>query len=363
MPGLGRGPLVDLGGRGPDGHDLAVVGDEPCGIRHLDDEGGALGRDVELVLRDPEVAHRDPACPQHPGRLGAPHRCELVDLGEQLAGRATSSGVDERGGLGLELRRLELGPAVQAAATEHEPDLAGQRHAIDRHRQQQVVLDEPTGRQAPGLAGGQHAERRPPRHLLEHRPRIGWCLVDRRPELVGARHAGGEVGAQLVHRRAQARDRRAEDLGHGAHDVLAVGAAPDEGGPPQVGEVRGDDRLVGTVEQRGELGDRGAVTRDDEGLEHLQVPAVECFDGPLHAGPRARPGSEAREVGRRRTREVGAREHEVDELRVGACADVVGQASARGGHPPNLVAWGPVPRAGMAPGPPLERQRPIRWAP
>ncbi|MBW8731288.1 MAG: hypothetical protein JF622_09995, partial [Terrabacter sp.] len=172
MPGLARAPLVDLRRGRPHRHDLAVVGDEPGGIRQLDDEGGVLGVEVERHLRDAEVAHRQAAGAQDPRWFGAPRRGQLVEVGQALARGTAGSGVDERDGSGLDVGRRQLGRPVQAALPQHEPDLAGERDAVGGDGDEQVVLEQPPGRRASGRGRGQHPEGRPPRHPLEHRPRV-----------------------------------------------------------------------------------------------------------------------------------------------------------------------------------------------
>ncbi len=350
VPGLARAPLVDLRRGSPHRHDLAVVGDEPGGIRELDDEGGVLGVDVERQLGDPEVADRQATGAQHAGRLGAPRRGELVDVGEALAGGATGGGVDERDRCGPRGRAAQLGPPVQAAAAQHEPDLAGQRDAVGRHRHEQVVLEQPAGRRA--TRARRSAARRRPDPTSSAR---AWRASRRGPRRSspgcgrGRRARAATDGPQLVHRarrgpRRTCRAPRARCARRGRRRRRATARAA----PPQVLDDGVDGRGVVGAEQVQQHGAVGGVARDDEGLEHLEVAAVEGLDGPLHAGAGAGAGGEARQVGRRRAREIGAREHEVDELCVAATADVVGEAAARGGHPPNLVpgdALRPMPYA------------------
>ena len=64
-------PLVRSGGS-PDGHDLAVVADQPSGIRHLDDEGRPFRLHVEHLLGDLEVADGQATSAQDARRVRAP---------------------------------------------------------------------------------------------------------------------------------------------------------------------------------------------------------------------------------------------------------------------------------------------------
>ena len=159
----------------------------------------------------------------------------------------------------------------------------------------------------------------------------------------------GDGPAQVGERRAEAGRVRPEHLGHGAHHVEAVGAAPQHRGRPEGVDEAGQG-AGGAPEQRRGLVEVDRVAGDDERLQHLQVPAVEAVERALHAGPGAGPRRERGEVGRRRPGQVGAAADQGPQLVVAAPADVVGEApdgggapGREGGHPPTVIGPGPVP--------------------
>ena len=363
VPGLARAPLVDLRRRSPHRHDLAVVGDEARGIRQLDDEGGVLGVEVERLLGDPEVTDRQATGAEHAWWVGAPGSGELVDVGEALARGSTGGGVDEGDRAGLDVGRGQLGRPVQATAPQHEAHLAGQRDAVGRHGDEQVVLEQPPRGRASGRVAGSTPKADP--HVI----RSSMARESSGASAMVARIRSGSACSGGA-------DGRSSCIGapRPATAVPSTSGTVRTTWSPSAPRHRRADRhrsctMVSTVVAS------SVPSRCSSTLRSAASPATtmasstwrwprsRARDGPLHAGRVPARAASARQVGRRRAREIRAREHEVDELCVAATADVVGEAPARGGHPPNLLPWSRRP-ARVCRGPPLALpDRPLAWPP
>ena len=329
-------PLVGHRRRRPHRDDLAVVGDEAGGIVSTSQAARSSRR---RATRTDAAGRGRPArrCAA-PGAAGAPVD-GLLDQGQQVADLAARGGVDARRCGSRRSGGVEREPLVQPATTQQQRDLAGQRVSV-----------------RPGPSPGTRSSRwsSSQRALVDP----GVAVDARRPPAPSqpVEHARGRSGASAIVSRIRSWSAaRRADLGPSS---IGTGRAPREG-PRTSGAVRTAYRpsaparpgprgprsleLGATVERRrpsarSSAGTVRAVAGHDHRLEDLEVSEVEALDRALHAGAGAGAGGQSREVGRRRAREIGTREDEVDELLRRSAADVVGQAAARGGHPSNLVA-------------------------
>ena len=208
------------------------------------------------LLRDPQVADREAAGAQHPGRLGAPHRGELVDLGQQLARRATGGGVDERDGPRVQRRAA---PARECGAGGPRAARARPRGAASRGRPTPARAGGARGASGPscdpGCPVGQHAERGTPRHPLEHGAGVGGRLLDGRPQLRRG-SAPGRRGRGAARASGAPRPAIDEPSTSGTVRTTCSPSAPrhTQGRGPQVLQVGGDERTSSAPPSRcGEL--------------------------------------------------------------------------------------------------------------
>jgi hypothetical protein len=117
----------------------------------------------------------------------------------------------------------------------------------------------------------------------------------------------------------------ANDLGGGAHDVLAVHAAPQEGAVPEVLNEPAEGRGP-SPEQRCCPVEVDRVAAHDERLEDLEMPPVEPVQCPLDAGTRAGTSCQRGQVMRSRAGQVGPTADQLLELVIASTPDVVGEA-------------------------------------
>ena len=103
---------------------------------------------------------------------------------------------------------------MEAAAAQHEPDLARQRDPVAAERHEQLVLEEPAGCRRSGRPGGHDPDGRTPGHPVEDGAGRLWRVLDGRPDLRHGRHRGlGRRGTQLSVGGAEPCHGRAEHLG------------------------------------------------------------------------------------------------------------------------------------------------------
>ncbi len=375
-------PLVVRRGRRVPLVGLTVGGDQPGRVGQLDPERGHRLGHVQRDGRPLQVAHAQPAGPQH-------RRAALVPLLQQLLdGRQRRQGLPGRGGVHnlwtvrggrLHLRRYRLRRAVRPARAQVQGDLAGQDDRARRGRQQQAAVQQMA--QVRRRIVGDLAVRRSPHQPVQHlagllgqageEPRhplpVGEQLTERR-------HGGDRVvrrgqpddgqdlldparrhpRRRLPHTGSEPRRRGVlrggrEQLTGGAHQPQPVVGPPYQGLFAQEGDGPGQGRRDDGVppvtgHEPEQLVVRRRVRRHGQRLRRLQREPVQPLQCPYDRGPGARPGGELREVRGHGGDEVGAAAQEGGQRDVVPDAERLregpgGRGLLLGAHPAHVSGW------------------------
>ena len=341
-------PLV-IGGRWrPRGVERAVVGEQPCGIRDLDDERGADLVDVEDRTDASQVANGQATGTQDARGPQSPVGRQLVDEGQQVGHLLAGCGVDGRG-VDRPFRSGPGWPARASGGCDHHAAPAQPRAAARAAR--------PTARRRAGARTATGHRRRPGR---------------------ASRRAGRRRAAPTQAGRGSREPQAGAAASESAMSVGRLRCTSAAAGPSPAGcgstspTVRTTRRPSGLRQTRarshrssssGADGVHGlAEERNRARRVHrravLRRPPREPAGGPgrdrrypLDAGAGARPRGERRQVGRGGSGQVRATPQQVGELGVGASPHVVGHRSDAGGrgltvpgHRPTVVPMAEGPR-------------------
>jgi hypothetical protein len=304
------------------------LGDEARGQRHLHDQGGPRFVDVQLAGHRLEVAHGQPAAAQDARRLHAPVVEQQLHASYDVEGRTRGRPGDQRG---VARRRGQRGHLVdrlpgRAATAEGEAHLARQHDGITLAGHEQAPADELLGRR-PGLGRRHGASRRTGGalpavvvHVAQQGGRGRGQLGDPRRDLLGPRGLGAG-GSQPADQARHAPHR----VGHTGERPHAAGRLPGEGQVEQALQRRRRARLVG-VHDRDQVR-RSGLTRNQEGIKHGKLQAVQAVEGAMDRRPCGSPRGQLRGILRGGCGEIWTGPEQRHEPVVRPAAQLVGEGA------------------------------------
>ncbi len=332
LPALGRRPghpPVQLVGGQPGR--LAVRararGEQPSGVRGLDEQCGHRLVHLQQDRGGLEVAHAEAAAAQHPRRAGAPVVEQQLDAAHRLE-RSTGGDLVHQGGLtrgGGHLGGEVDGLGGRAAAAQHQAHLAGEhdRAAATRHQQppRQQLLRRGAGvlgqhRVAGAARGGLTALLQ---DVLEQGAGRRRDLGEPLGDLLGRRGLRG-AGPQPAHAGVEPAD---QQVGHARQRPQPGGGLPHQRQVAQVRECSvGGGRV--RVHQRPQLW-RCGLAGDDQGIKDGELDPRQLVERTHERSTGGGPRGQLPRVLRGGSGQIRTREEQARQLLVRPRTQLVGQ--------------------------------------